>query len=167
MVEDELDKQKCPECGSVVRQNSLFCFHCGASVSPRTKKKDGMSDAWFKENIVIKDETATPISELQSELVEEKTSEIEAASPIAQAEKKVEEQQTVTETTPKSKSEEIRSNKLKSASAIRTKPKSVLRKSVEVVWEEPEGSSNIWFILAAVLFSAIVAGLITAAWYLR
>jgi hypothetical protein len=167
MVEDELNKQKCPECSSIVRQNSLFCFHCGASVAPQIKKKDGMSDAWFKENIVIPDENAVKISEPKTEVIVKKTIAEESVTPTKTPEINAVESTDVAKSTTESKSEEITSQKLKSASAIRTKPKSVLRKSVEIVWEEPEGSSNIWFILAAILFSAIVAGLIAGAWYLR
>lgn len=56
--------------------------------------------------------------------------------------------------------------KLQPASALRRKKRANERKPVEVVWREPESAST-RFIIASVILTAVVFGLLIAAYYLR
>ena len=56
--------------------------------------------------------------------------------------------------------------KLQPASALRRKKRAIERKPVEVVWKEPESAST-RFIFASVILTAVVLGLLIAAYYLR
>lgn len=58
-------------------------------------------------------------------------------------------------------------SKLKSASALRKRKKPSRIKKVEIVWEERESSPNIWFIVCALILSAIVGGLVFLSFYLK
>ncbi len=147
MAEVEIGIQKCSACSSEVRPNSQFCFHCGAAIVDKSRNKGNMSDAWFKESIVEESES----QEVLPIIAKTKSEEISEPKTVAVA---LEEEKN-----------EVK--ELKSAASIRNKPKKVLNKSVEIVWEEPENSLNIWSVLIALLLIAIAAGLIVSAWYLR
>ncbi len=161
MAEVEIEIQKCSACSSEVRPNSQFCFHCGAAIEAKTNKKGNMSDAWFKESIVEIDESQAVKRGAVAANVEKKaitkTEEVSEPKTVAVAIENLEKPENV----------DVDSKKLKSAASIRNKPKTILKKSVEIVWEEPENSLNIWSVLVALLLIAIAAGLIIAAWYLR
>ena len=150
MAEVEIEIQKCSACSSEVRPNSQFCFHCGAAIEAKSKNKGNMSDAWFKDSIVEESKS----QEVLPVVAESKSEEVSEPKTVAVA---LEEE----------KNEENELKELKSAASIRNKPKKVLKKSVEIVWEEPENSLNIWSVLIALLLIAIAAGLIVSAWYLR
>jgi hypothetical protein len=57
--------------------------------------------------------------------------------------------------------------KLKSAANLRRKAKSFQRKTVEVVWEEPEDAPNKWFPIVAILLILLVVAIFYLAMYLK
>ena len=44
-----VENKICKNCGTEIRLNAMFCYHCGGSVAPEVEKS--VSDAWFRENI--------------------------------------------------------------------------------------------------------------------
>jgi hypothetical protein len=156
MAENVLEDFKCTKCSSAVRAGSLFCFHCGAAIEPPSKNKANVSDAWFKETIV---EGQEPVVKVEPKVeVETKST---AATEIVADEKIAD------ELVDDKVEADADLGKLKSAASIRKRPKTVGKKSVEVVWEEPEGSTIAWFVVAVIVLVAIAIGLILAAWYLK
>ena len=57
--------------------------------------------------------------------------------------------------------------KLKSAAGLRRRPKSIEKKTVEVVWEEYENAPNLWFLSVAIVLMILVAGILFLAMYLK
>jgi hypothetical protein len=154
----------CPSCQAVMRQRALFCYKCGASIvsnsSAKVKKggrkktseliaqalkKEEISNVWFQDKIVEE----KPLEEKIEEQPEEQNPQ-EIAEDVK------------IETTPSIQEKA----KLASAASMRQKAKTIQKKQIEVVWEQPE-SSNVWFILGTIIFSAIALGAVFLAWTLR
>ena len=140
-----VENKICHACGSEVRPNALFCYHCGGSVAPEiveSLKDKSVSNAWFRENIG-----------------EEKNGDNSA--PI--------ERTTVVETSdnPIPKPNLPEEPKLKSAAAMRRKSKNLQPKRVEIIWEEYENAPNVWFILAAIFLTLFAVGILYLALRLR
>jgi len=57
--------------------------------------------------------------------------------------------------------------KLKSAAGLRRKPKSIQKKTIEVVWEEHENAPNVWFLAVAIVLVILVATILFLAMYLK
>ena len=138
--------QVCSACGSDVRPDALFCYHCGGSVAPEVvvalKDKKAVSDAWFRENIGEEKngDNSVPI---------ERTKAVETSdNPI-----------------PKPNLPE--EPKLKSAAAMRRKSKRMQPKRFEIIWEEHENAPNGWFVFAAILLTLFAAGILYLAIYLK
>jgi len=130
----------CGACGSEIRSNALFCYHCGSSVAPEVvvalKDKRSVSEAWVSENGGASAQNA-------------QTSVVESADkPIPKPSLTVEPE-------------------LKSAAAMRRKPKNIQPKKVEIIWEEHENAPNLWFILVTILLTLFAAGVLYLAIYLR
>ena len=146
MAETLVENRICHACGSEVRQNALFCYHCGGSVAPEVvialKDKKTVSDAWFRESID-----------------EEKNGDKSAPN------EKITVQESADKPIPKPNLPE--EPKLKSAAAMRRKSKSLQPKRVEIVWEEHANAPNGWFILAAILLTLFAAGILYLALRLR
>lgn len=144
MAETTVQQQVCKACGVDVRPNSLFCYNCGSSVSVESNGNDSVSDVWLRESIA--EETNT-VTEKESEIVKPnvilKESESEKAAALHEE------------------------GKLKSAAAMRQKAKSFQQKQVEIVWEDAENTSNVKFILAAILLLVFAGALVGIAFYLK
>lgn len=107
-----------------------------------------------------------PNEELVSDVVLEQADDIEV-----EIEPGIEEATKVQVKTKQSK-EEVNTNnlsetKLKSASAIRKSRKPSRLKMVEIVWEERENSTNIWFIIFALFLILLVSAMVLLALYLK
>jgi hypothetical protein len=166
MPESFQEDFKCTKCSSAVRAGSLFCFHCGAAIELPTKNKANVSDAWFKESIVEGQEQIVKAEpKFEPSKVEPPRVESEVKSAIAK--ELTSDENIADEVTIKGVQSDANLDKLKSAASIRKRPKSVGKKSVEVVWEEPEGSTIAWFVVAVIVLVAMAIGLILAAWYLK
>lgn len=57
--------------------------------------------------------------------------------------------------------------KLTSAAALRQKRETAPKKSVEVVWEEPQSAPNVWFLVVALLLTLFAVGIFVAMLYIR
>jgi len=146
MAETTIENRICSGCGSEVRPNALFCYHCGGSVAPEVvvalKDKEAVGNAWFRENINDEKNGDEP-TQIEKPAIE-KTSD----SPL-----------------PKSIVNE--EPKLKSAAAMRRRSKSFQPKRIEIIWEEHENAPNGWFIAAAIFLTLFAAGVLYLAIYLR
>ena len=140
MSKTSVKSRVCSACGSEVRSNALFCYHCGSSVAPEVvvalKDKRAVSDAWVSENGGASTQRPQPI-------VTES-----ADKPIPKPNLTVEPE-------------------LKSAAAMRRKPKNIQPKKVEIIWEEHENAPNLWFILVTILLTLFAAGVLYLAMYLK
>ena len=56
---------------------------------------------------------------------------------------------------------------MKTAASLRRKGKSFQRKTVEIVWEEPENAPNKWFPIVAILLILLVLVIFYLAMYLK
>ncbi len=140
-----VENKICNACGSEVRPNALFCYHCGGSLAPEivvAKDKNQVSDARFRENIYEgkNGDNSAPI--------ERTTVEETADKPI-----------------PKPSLPE--EPKLKSAAVMRRKPKNLQPKRVEIIWEEYQNAPNVWFILVAIFLTLFAIGILYLALRLK
>ena len=231
MAETLITDQVCGACGSEVREQSMFCYHCGGALEAENGSNDSPSDAWFRGDITEnkkvdteQKETEKPakkkdvqkeqekefdnkVEEIKSDKDTEETVEesskvnVISAKPFKEKVKKkrrrrktklkaidseVEKEITTKENVAEVKVEEEvakkelvktktddyetsqpDNSKLKSASTLRKRAKPSRIKKVEIVWEERDSSPNMWFIVGALILSAIVAGLVFLAFYLK
>ncbi len=142
MAETLVKNKVCSACGVDVRQGSLFCYNCGSSVSADAAASEKNAGKKITENILFPENIAD----------DKELTVVKEDKPGTQNNGKA-----TTDEKPK----------LKSAASMRRKPKTIQRKRVEVVWEEPESVSNFWFILVALLLTLFAAGLWIAASYLK
>jgi hypothetical protein len=146
MAEPSVKNRACSSCGTSIRSNALFCYHCGSSVAPEVvvalKDKNSASEDWLREN-----------------KAEEKNGDISApdsqAIVLEPAEKPI----------PKPAFSE--EPELKSAATMRRKPKNIQPKKEEVIWEEHENAPNAWFIGIAILLTLFAAVVLYLAMYLK
>lgn len=145
MAETLVKNRVCKACGMDVRSGAFFCFNCGSSVTAdviSAAKKENNAETEKTENFLFPEKT---FEDEKIPVVEnKKTGENNGAEVIAEEKPK-----------------------LKSAASMREKPKTIQRKRVEVVWEEPASAPNIWFILAAILLTGFAAALWWVASYLK
>jgi hypothetical protein len=149
MAKKVTKKPICDACGADVRAGSLYCYNCGGPVAPESKASAGtaakasVSDAWFKSEL-----TQTP-KRITTKLVEPEATVIEDPE------------------IPIPKPGIYEEAKLKTAASLRRKGKSIDRKRIEVVWEEPDRAPDGRFILAAFALTLIVVVIFFAASYLK
>lgn len=142
MAETLVKNRVCNSCGADVRDGALFCYNCGSNVAVDTSsERNGNND---------KSQKTEKLQFPEKTLAEEKIAVVE--------DKKTDEK---TETVPEPKPE------LKSAASMRRKPKTIQRKRIEVVWEEPASAPNVWFLLVAFLLTGLALGLWLLASYLE
>jgi hypothetical protein len=147
-----LEKQICAACGADVRPQALFCYNCGAAVTPEAENKNGVSSAWFQDNFA---EGAKTNNLSQNDLPIQKPLD----EPIVKTDEQL---KPSAENKPDEPAKQL--EKLKTAASMRqkTRVKSFQKKKVEVVWEPPEASPNIWFIAAAGIFTLLALGVLLA-----
>ncbi len=168
MAETLVEKKICEACGADIRPGSLFCYNCGGAVSeglpePATNSnKKNVSTAWFESDLAVN-------SDLKTTQLKKETVEKVEVKPI---EKPIE-KPTITEFL-KQNAEKSSENpliqkdaKLKSAANLRRKAKIYQKKTVEVVWEEPENAPNKWFPIVAILLILFVVGIFYLAQYMK
>ena len=166
MAKTIVENKVCEACGADVRPGSVFCYNCGGAVSdespvpPPENDNDKISNAWrqgdltksndLKTTRLEKVETADdkPVAKPQNEISAEFASEKIEAKPLEKSSVKEE-------------------AKLKSAANMRRKAKTFQKKTVEVVWEEPENSAGAWFFIGALILIGIVAAIFVLAMYLK
>jgi cobalamin biosynthesis Mg chelatase CobN len=161
MAEKLEEVQVCENCGADIRLNAAFCYNCGSQVVPDDMvdavNSGSVSNAWFKESIT--EHKNEPIQE--KKIVDKSGIEL---TPLAVAEPPIVE--TETKVTAEEKVEE-KPKPTKTASSMRQKPKFTPRKQVEVTWEAPQGTSNVWFLIVAFILLVLAVSLVLAMLYIR
>ncbi len=146
MAEMLVENQVCDACGADVRKGALFCYNCGGEVASeivvaKNDKIETIDNTRFQENISKENGTEYKPSKVKTK---QEVRDISVEEPIAK---------------PIEKSSLNEEAKLKSAAAMRRKSKIIQPKKVEIIWEEHENTSNVWFILVAVfltIFAAVI-----------
>ena len=136
----------CRKCGADVRPHALFCYSCGSSVAA----DDGQLFAANKPIAKpVLEEIAEPLDKSFDDLSSAKNKEVEEAEVTDR--KIVVEKETV----------------LKTAAAVRRQTKPPRRKNVEIVWEQPPDSVNVWFLATAFILALFAVGALLAMLYLH
>lgn len=137
MAETQVENRICNACGSEVRRDALFCYHCGGSVAPEIV-------------VALKDKQSFMENENGNKSAQGKIPKID---------------ESIDKPIPKPGLPE--EPKLQSAAAMRRKSKSFQPNKVEVIWEERENAANIWFILAAIVITLLAVGILYLSFYLK
>ena len=176
MAKTLVEKKICDACGADVRPNSLFCYNCGNAVSEElpaaaatNNSREDADVKKFQSDLAETSDLKT--TQLKREPVEAFDNQQMAqpiGKPIAGSElfEKAEAPLKV-ESEPLENPSIQDQAKLKSAANMRRKAKSFQRKTVEVVWEEPENAPNKWFPLVAIFLILLVVGIYYLAMYLK
>jgi hypothetical protein len=168
MAETLVENNICEACGADVRPGSQFCYNCGGAVTeelPKTakkNKKNKVSDSWRQESMVEN-------NDLKTTRLDDKAVEDVAVKPIEKPIEKTYDSRLETKFADKPPeklgiSEEA---KLRSAANMRRKSKTFQKKTVEIVWEEPESAPNKWFPIVAFILILLVVGIFYLAIYLK
>lgn len=145
MAETFVENLVCGACRADVRPQALFCYNCGASVA--SKGESGSNNGISKKADLFID----IISD------DKKEKNIDPLAADIQVEKVVNEE-TSKKSFPKANAQE--KAKLKSAAALRRKPRVIQPKRVEISWEEREDTPNTLFIVVALCLTLFAAGVL-------
>ncbi|HEX8367099.1 MAG TPA: zinc ribbon domain-containing protein [Pyrinomonadaceae bacterium] len=147
MTENPVENPVCSACGAPVRPQALFCYNCGSSIAPEIDTSEPR-DEIFDEN---KAETQ-PLAAADENY----------DAPIGKP------SETLVEDKPEKKSPLPAETKLKSAAALRRGARTpAQKKTVEVIWDEPENAPNVWFLVAAFVLALFAVGILLAMLYIR
>ena len=181
MAEKLLDNQICENCEAEIRQNALFCYNCGFQVvedeivEAENNNGSKVSNAWFKdsiteaketENIAVTTKTSHKKTDVKVESIDismEKTIpafEVSDDSPINTKAKS-----DTTKNTQKTKTEDL--SKLKTAASLRQQSRLAPKKTVEVVWDAPKSTPNVWFLIVSLVFAGLAVAALFAMLYIR
>jgi hypothetical protein len=156
MTENPVENPVCQACGAPLRPQALFCYNCGSAVAPEieeTAHDEAADDIFPGDEIVDKYKTQT--------LVKTDSDENHDA-PIQKP------TDTLVEDKPEKNSTAPTGAKLKSAAALRRSGRTAAqKKTVEVVWEEPESAPNVWFLVVAFVLALFAVGILLAMLYIR
>ena len=149
MPEVEIQEPVCGKCGVEVRQDTAFCYNCGAPVTsaPDLAAANGARP--------VADEKLIPNRETRGA-----KSEIPAASGETEADPR-------NGSTARLEDRRPPSPKYESAAGLRRRSRPPARKPVEVTWEPETDSLNIKFIIAAVCCLVLAIVLVVLALYLK
>ena len=145
MAETLSESKICPNCGTEIRKNAQFCYHCGGSVAVQPNSIE--EKPLIKENL---SEEKNVTTKLDAKTVTVTDTPIPKPPVIEKPNSPIAEEP-----------------KLKSAAAMRRKPKAIQPKQTEIIWEEYEGKTNGWFILVAILLTLFAAGILYVALQLK
>lgn len=152
MTDSVVQTPVCEACGADIRAGSLYCYNCGGPVAPesvateKSRTRSAANEAWFRADIVDS-------KKFETNRLDKKTKKTIVDETPADA------------TTPKPGIAE--EAKLRTAASLRRKGKTIERRNVEVVWEEPDPGPNLKFILATVIMLLLVASIYMVASYLK
>lgn len=156
MAESLVENQICSACGAPVRPQALFCYNCGSAVAPEIENAppdETTGDEWFDDEISERTGAETNLLPDAEEL---------GAPPIEKPSETLIEDKTEKNTPPQTET------KLKSAAALRKSGRvAPQKKTVEVVWEEPDNAPNVWFLVAAFVLALFAVGILLAMLYIR
>lgn len=178
MSQAAIEKETCNACGADIRLQAEYCYNCGTAVSPAAAEKVSLTSDDesqtvnnFGEKIAVekkpvREESAAPESERETDekIIDRKT----AAEIIPKEAETVDEEKAEAGASEGERQTSVTEpTNLKSAAALRRRPKSSERKTVEVVWEEHDNAPNGWFISVAVFLTLIAVGVLFLAMYLK
>jgi zinc-ribbon domain len=171
------ENQVCENCGAEIRLNAAFCFNCGSQLVPddmvELVNEGKVSNAWFKESITEHKAEAIkmPTEPLNAPRISDKSG-VEL-TPLAIADNP-----SATKTEILNKTEtllvDIEEKPIKkekkppeTVASMRQKPKLPPKQKVEVTWEKPTNTSNVWFLLVALILLSLAVGLVVTMLYIR
>lgn len=173
MAKTLVEKNICDACGADVRAGSLFCYNCGGAIAE--KLPEAANDSIRKDDKRFENEPSGS-SDLKTTQLKRETVDKFEISPIGKpvGEPSADELAEKSEFPPEAETEPVAEKptiqedaKLKSAANLRRKAKSFQKKTVEVVWEEPESAPNKWFPIFAIVLILLVVGIYYLAMYLK
>ena len=168
-----VEKKICDACGADVRPGSGFCYNCGGAVSepdelPVTAASidpKEINDAWQQSDLGEPSDFKTSNIDLKTTKLKEEVIDVIDLKPIGKPSDEV--LNKTIESIPAENPSVQEEAKMKSAANMRRKAKSFQRKTVEVVWEEPESAPNKWFPIVAIILILLVVGIFYLAMYLK
>jgi hypothetical protein len=153
MAETRVENQVCQACGAYVRPGSLYCYNCGSAVVETAKKnKYETGKLEFNGNLEIKSSNHTETAYKPIDKPIDKPF-AEPFAKGAQAENK--------------KLNVQPQNKIKTAASANQRLRQSENKTVEVVWEKPESSTSVWFVVASLILVLFALFIWWAAQYLH
>ena len=166
MAEKFVENQFCRACGAGIRQGALFCYTCGTSVAQDLAvETEAAKDEGVAKNFRLrqgisegKNENNSPNHVGTIEKPFDKPIEKPSDAPIVVANN---------DGLKDKKTDVQRAAGLNSAAAIRQKSRSAEVKNVEVVWEAPESSANVWFFVVSIILTILAVGMLLLMLYIR
>ena len=156
MAEKTVEKQVCPACGADIRPQAVFCYNCGAAVAaPDNAETEPPPREEITEDAEIESKATTRLDENNVKTIDKSfDTVVETSKDNDDAPEKTDTNKTET--------------KLKSAASLRKSArKPMQKKTVEVVWDEPESAPNLWFLVAAFVLSLFAVGILLAMLYIK
>lgn len=168
MAKTLVEKEICDACGADVRPDSLFCYNCGGAVAEEARETATNDNQKSTNNNKFQTALAEN-SDLKTTPLKQETVEKFENQPIAKPVGKPTSGKLPEkfEDRPIEKPPVQEDAKLKSAASLRRKAKIYQKKTVEVVWEEPEAAPNKWFPIVAILLILFVVAIFYLAMYLK
>jgi cobalamin biosynthesis Mg chelatase CobN len=180
MADIFLKDELCDNCGAEKRLNAVFCYNCGSQVGEDefAEAESSVSNAWFKDSIT--DVKATEASIVVPEILPKKapakvkvkeTNKLKEAIKVELEKTAVEEKKsadskiTDSKIIDKTKKEDL--PKLETAATLRQKSKYAPKKTVEVVWEAPKSTPNVWFLIVSIILASLAVAALFAMLYIR
>ncbi|MGI8495376.1 MAG: hypothetical protein ACR2L1_08710 [Pyrinomonadaceae bacterium] len=143
---ENVTEKGCLKCGAEFRPGSLFCYGCGTSVNiafGSENQTNGNSKNDFLQEEFIQTAEKEDSSD-EAGAIEKPIGmplEIPLNAPL---------QKDILEGQNKKLAVE-KETKLKTAASLRRRPKPEIRKTVEVIWQQPESSNHPWFVLVSLI----------------
>ena len=171
-----VEKKICDTCGADVRPGSGFCYNCGSAVAleadelPKTQANIDLKevgDVWRQGDLAETSDFKTSNIDLKTTKLKKEEEVIETIDLQPIGKPSSEELNKTIESPAPAKPSLQEEAKLKSAANLRRKAKSFQKKTVEVVWEEPENAPNKWFPIVAIVLILLVVGIFYLAMYLK
>lgn len=139
-----VQQEVCSACGTEIRNQALFCYHCGEAVEmidepipmPETgaKLKKGRKRA------------VREVSEDESDELDESSEELQSGKRGKNGKRDL---------------------NLRTAASLKNKARRVEPKRVEIYWEEHESAPNSWFLLVSLLIVVFTIIIFVLAMYLK
>jgi DNA-directed RNA polymerase subunit RPC12/RpoP len=159
----ETENIQCPDCGAAVRSGASFCFKCG--------KHFGLGGAGKEAAAVAADAVAAePAAEpapAEFSAGPQDFSETIPDTPAILLENNEGSPAPENEPSPVAKPAGVKAKpQLTSAAALRRKPKPQ-REKIEMVWEQPEGTSNPVFVIGTIVIFIFVLVILLIVYFVK
>ncbi len=161
----ETENIQCPDCGAAVRSGASFCFKCGKHFGlAGAGKVSAETDATAATVAIAEPAVGSTPEEVSGE---QAFSETLPDTPAILRENKEEPLTQAEEPDIVVKPAGIKAKpQLTSAAAMRRKPKPQ-REKIEMVWEQPEGTSNPVFVVGTILIFIFVLVILLIVYFVK